>query len=353
LVVLRRLPPAPPDTLLRALAIVLCAIPEIHPPRHERLQELCEAAEPLLAGVAACVASYVWEAHDEPERALEYARRMLDALRPLGNPVLLLLGHGRLGELCLQSERGAEAYGHLRAALDALGEFGRFGELSDSVGVHGALVLACLQRGEVEEAEYWLRQAAADRPPQSAQVFSGDLPARAEIALARGLTEVGLGLWRQAVEQLREASLLYPDDPFVDPWVLQVHAAALAAHAQAGRLEPVAALAGELHGRLVGMLSGAAAEGGPVDLPVHGTLLLALAFAGLARGEAGAVRLLALAERMPAVREFPTLSLSRSRRAAEDADRAAYAEAKSAYAALSRAQLRAEALRQLTAAARG
>ncbi len=357
LVVLRRLPPAPPDTLLRALATVLCAIPEIRPPRYERLEELCAAAEPLLAGVAACVASYVWEAHDEPERALEYARRMLDALRPLGNPVLLVLGHGRLGELCLQSERGAEAYGHLRAALDALGEFGRFGELSDSVGVHGALVLACLQRGEVEEAEHWLRQAAADRPPQSAQVFSGNLPARAEIALARGLTEVGLGLWRQAVEELREASLLYPGDPFVDPWVLQVHAAALAAHAQAGRLEPVAALADELYGRLVGMLSaapaGVAAEGGPVDLPVHGTLLLALAFTALARGEAGAVRLVALAERMPAVREFPTLSLSRSRRAAEDADRAAYAEAKSAYAALSRAQLRAEALRQLTAAARG
>ncbi|MGW3206149.1 ATP-binding protein [Streptomyces sp. NPDC001135] len=353
LATLRRLPPAPPDTLIRALAVVLCAVPDIHPPHYARLQELCDSDEPLLAGVAACVASYVWEAQHDTERALVHARRMRDALEPFGNPTMTVLSHGRLSELCLQSERGAEAYDHLRAALGALAEFSRTGDWSDSVGVHGGLVLACLQLGEIDEAEYWLGLAALDRPSESAQVFSSDLPARAEIALARGLTEVGLGLWRRAVERIREGSLLYPGDPFLDPWSLEVRSAALAAHAQAGRLEPVARLAGELLERLLGMLSaapadGAAADGAPVELPVYGTVLLALGFAGLARGERGAVRLLALAERMPAVREFPTLSLTRSREAAERADRAAYADARSRYAALGREELRAEALRELT-----
>ncbi|KUN10061.1 LuxR family transcriptional regulator [Streptomyces yokosukanensis] len=355
LVTLRRLPPAPPDTLVRALTIVLCAVPDIHPPRFERLDELCESDAPLLAGVAACVASYVWESQHESERALEYARRMLHSLEPLGNPVTLLLSHGRISELCLQSEQGAEAYDHLRAALDALGEFNRFGDWSDSVGVHGGLVLACLLRGDVEEAEYWLRLAALDQPPESARIFTSELPARAEIALARGLTEVGLGLWRRAVAQMQEDSLLYPGDPFVEPWSLEVRSAALAAHAQAARLEPVAGLAEELRDRLLQMLSGAPAdgtlaEGAPVELPVYGTVLMALGFTGLARGEAGAVRLLALAERMPAVREFPTLSLARSREVAENADRAAYTDARSRYAALGREELRAVALRELTAA---
>ncbi|MGW1052410.1 ATP-binding protein [Streptomyces sp. NPDC002521] len=348
LVTLRRLPPAPPDTLLRALAIVLCAVPDIHPPHYARLEELCESGEPLLAGIAAGVASYVWESQHETERALAYARRMLEALKPLGNPATLLLSHGRISQLCLQSERGAEAYGHLRAALDALGEFSRVGDWSDSVGVRWGLVLACLQRGDVDEAEYWLQLAALDQPPESARVYTPDLSARAEIALARGLTELGLGLWRRAVAQTHEDSLLYPGDPFLDPWLLEVRSATLAAHAQAGRLEPVADLAEELRERLLGMLSRSGTEHAPVELPVYGTVLLALGFAGLARGEAAAVRLVALAERMPAVREFPTLSLARSRQAAQNADGAAYTDARSRYAALGREELRAEALRELT-----
>jgi predicted ATPase/DNA-binding SARP family transcriptional activator len=353
LVTLRRLPPAPPDTIVRAQAVVLCAIPDMHPPAYARLQELCASDAPLLAGLACGVASYVWEAEHETERALEYARRMLDALGPLGNPPMQLLGHGRISELCMQSERGAEAYDHLRAALSMLDEFGGW---PDSIGVRWGLVLACLQRGEVDEAEYWLGLAAMDRPPESARIFTPDLAARAEIALARGLTEVGLGLWRRAVERIREDSALLADDPFVDPWALEVQSAALAAHAQHGRLEPVASLAGQLRERLIGMLadsSGSSDDRSPMELPVYGTVLTALGFAGLAGGDPAAVRLVALAERMPAVREFPTLSSARSRQAAENADRAAYDDARSSYATLNREELRAAALRELSAAARG
>ncbi|MEU9409561.1 BTAD domain-containing putative transcriptional regulator [Streptomyces sp. NPDC048281] len=354
LVTLRRLPPAPADTVPRALAAVLCAVPEMRPPQYARLEELCDAREPLLAGLAAGVASYLWESAYETERALRYARRMLAAVGPLGNPITTLLSHGRIGELCLKTERGAEAYEHLRAA-DALSGAGTW---SDAIGVRYGLVSACLQRGEVEEAEYWLGRAAPDRQPESAQAFSPELlQARAEIALARGLTEVGLGLWRQAAAGIREAGALAPDDPFLDSWSLQVQAAALAAHAQHGRLEPVAELAGHLRERLLGMLSGDASGAGDLlELPVYGSVLLALGHAGLARGDTAAVRLLALAEVLPVMRDLPTLSSARSREAAEKADGAAYADARSGYAALGRDQLRAaarQALHEVTAGAHG
>ncbi|MGW7539561.1 ATP-binding protein [Streptomyces sp. NPDC054770] len=353
LVTLRRLPPAPADTVPRALAAVLCAIPEIRPPRFARLQELCDAREPVLAGIASGVASYLWESAYETERALRYARRMLASVAPLGNPILMLLSHGRIGELCLKTERGAEAYDHLRAA-DALGEAGTW---SDAIGVRYGLVSACLQRGEIEEAEYWLGRAAPDRQPEADRAFTPELlQARAEIALARGLTEVGLGLWRQAAAGIREAGAQAADDPFLDSWSLQVQAAALAAHAQHGRLEPVAELAGHLQERLLGMLSGAPGAGDLLELPVYGSVLLALGYAGLAGGDPAAVRLLALAERLPVMRDLPTLSSARSRQAAENAGGAAYADARSGYAALGPDQLRTaarQALHGLTAGAHG
>ncbi|MFD4598401.1 ATP-binding protein [Streptomyces sp. NPDC058464] len=354
LVTLRRLPTVPADTVPRALAAVLCAVPDMRPPRYERLEELCDADEPLLAGIAAGVASYLWESAYETERALQYARRMVTVVEPLGNPIMLLLSHGRMGELCLKTERGAEAYDHLRAA-DALGDAGTW---SDAIGVRFALVSACLQRGEIEEAEYWLGRAAPDRQPDSPQVFTPELlQARAEIALARGLTEVGLGLWRQAALGIREASAQAADDLFLDSWSLHLQAAALAAHAQHGRLEPVAELAGQLRERLLRMLSGDASGAGDLlELPVYGAVLLALGHAGLAGGDTAAVRLLALAEQLPVMRDLPTLSSARSRQAAENADRAAYADARSGYAALGPDQLRAaarQALHGLTAGAHG
>ncbi|MDN3020668.1 BTAD domain-containing putative transcriptional regulator [Streptomyces sp. S.PB5] len=347
LVTLRRLPPAPADTMVRALSVVLCSLQDIRPPEYTRLKELCESDEPLLAGVAACVASYVWESEHDTARALDCARLMVDTLGSLRNPAVMLLSHGRISDLCLQSEQGEEAYGHLRVCLDGVSEFG---DWWDSDGVRWGLVVACLQRGEVDEAEYWLGLAEQNRQrSELSQFYAPDLAVRAEIALARGLTEVGLGLWRRALERMGEDRPSRGEDPFVDSWWLKLQSTGLAAHAQHDRLEPVAGLAEELRERLLGMLSGAPEDRAPVELPVYGTVLLALGLAGIARGDTSAVRLLALTERMPVVREFPTLSSSRSRRTAEDADRTAYTEAKSAYAALGREELREAALRELGA----
>ncbi|MDV7221143.1 ATP-binding protein, partial [Streptomyces prunicolor] len=345
LVTLRRLPAAPPDTLLRAISAVLSAVPEMLPPDYAVLRELCASEQPLLAGIAECVATYVWEYEHDIDRSLASARRGIEALAPVDHPFLQVLGHARLSELCLQAEQGEAAYEHLRAALAALP---RLGDEHDSIGVRWGLVLACLQRGEPDEAEYWLRQAEDHNPAQKDDVYSPDFGGRAEIALARGLTEVGLGLWRRNVEAIPEAGSTQNDDPFFDRWLLQVQSAAVTAHAHAGRLELVADVVDRLRQRMRTLLSGPARS--PMELPVFGTGLHALGMAGLVSGDASAVRLIALAERLRVLREFqPTMSADRARRAAEDADGAAYADAVSEYAALERDELREAARAAMTA----
>ncbi|MEV6589273.1 ATP-binding protein [Streptomyces acidicola] len=342
LVTLRRLPPAPPDTLLRAIAVVLRAVPEMLPPDYEVLRKLCDSEQPRVAGIAECVATYVWEYEHDIDRSLASARRMIAAFEPVGNPFLLLMGHARLSELCLRMGQGETAYGHLKALLKVLP---RLNDGHDYIFIRLSLVLACLQRGDPDEAEYWLRQAESDNTPQRDAFYSPDLGGRAEIALARGLTEVGLGLWRSAVERLPEADSMYSSDPLLDPWALQIQSAAVTAHAHAGRLELVAEPVDRLRQGLRTLLSGP--SGSPMELPVFGTVLHALGMAGLASGDACAVRMIALAERLRVLREFqPTMSAARARQAAEDADRAAYADAVSEYAALERDELR-EAARAL------
>ncbi|MFL1901379.1 ATP-binding protein [Streptomyces tauricus] len=368
LVTLRRLPPAPPNTLLRATAAVLGAIPEMLPPDYDVLHGLCGSDQPLVAGLAECVATYVWEYEHDVDRALASAHRMATALTSVDNPSLRVMGHSRLSELCLKTGEGEAAYRHLTEALGALP---RLGDEHDYIGIRSALALACLQRGDADEAEHWLRQAEGISSSQQEAFYDPDLGAHAEIALTRGLTDTGLGLWRDAVERIagaaagqgggthgdmgqggagheggaRGGTVHGGGDPWLDPWALQVQAAAVTAHAHAGCLDPVAELVVRLRQRLLALLSGPSRS--PVELPVFGTVLHALGAAGLADGRTSAVREIALAERLRVLREFqPTMSADRARRAAERADGAAYADAVSEYAALGRDELR-EAARAL------
>jgi predicted ATPase/DNA-binding SARP family transcriptional activator len=352
LIALRRLPPAPPDTPIRAVAITLDAVPRTRRPDLSALWALCDSEEPLLAGFANCLASYVWEHLSDPDSALKAARRALESFDDRTTPWIRIVAHCRVGELCLQAERGDDAVRHLTAALRLLDALAPW---SDVIGIRWSLVSANLQIGAVDEAERWLAEAARDQVDDAYGMRTFDLGVRAEIRLARGDVDGGLSLWRQAVDELAEDQ----DPTFriqptgLDPWGLVIQAVAVVAHAQHGRVDLVADLARELPDHLVSLIEHPAINPPAffADLPVAGALLLAVAAVDLDRGRVtSGVRLIALAERFHFVREFqPTMSAARVRQAAENADRAGYAEAVSSYANLGRDELRSAALAALRA----
>jgi tetratricopeptide (TPR) repeat protein len=355
LVALRRLPPAPPSTLARACAIVLGVAPE----GPSALHVLCDSDEPLLAGAANGVASYLRENEGDLDSALKAARQMLEAFENRGFSWLWAAAHARISELCLQDEQGDEARRHLRAALPVYEQLGAW---SDVVGIRWWMVLANLQIGAVDEAELWLEQAAPGPADEAVSVLTYGLGVRAEILLVRGEVEAGLRLWRRAVDRLKNA-----DDPMIrsvpaglDPWTLEAKAVAVVAHAHHGRLDLVEEITGELPHALSTMLAHALANPTPfvMELPICGALLLALAAVDLDRAERtgddratrSAVRMVALAERLRFLRGFqPTMSPARARHAAEQAARPAYDDAVSSYADLGREDLRAAALAALRA----
>jgi predicted ATPase/DNA-binding SARP family transcriptional activator len=350
LIALRRLPPAPPDTPIRAVAITFGAVPRTRRPDLSALWALCDSEEPLLAGIANCFASYIWEHLGDPESALKAARRALESFDDRTTPWIRIVAHSRIGELCLQVERGEDAVRHLTAALRLLDTLAAW---SDVIGIRWSLVPANLQIGAVDEAERWLTKAARDQVDDAYGMRTFGLGVSAEIRLARGDVDGGLSLWRQAVDELAEDR----DPTFriqpagLDPWGLVIRAVAVVAHARHGRVDLVANLIGELTDDLVSLIEHPAINPPAffAGLPVAGALLLAVAAVDLDRGRvASGVRLIALAERFHFVREFqPTMSAARARQAAEDADRALYAEAVSSYANLGQDELRSAALAAL------
>ncbi|MGW0802374.1 ATP-binding protein [Nonomuraea sp. NPDC002799] len=357
---LRRLPPSPPDTLIRAAATVMCADPA-------RLPEWSTGAEPLLAGVAGAFHSYVHEQADDLDGALAVARRMLTAFEQRGNPWIVALARSRIGELCVRLERPKEARRELRAALPVLEELGARPRVLQT---RWGIILSDLQLGYLDEAARELELATQSRADDALGPLLPSLGAQAEIHLARGEIDAGLRLWRRAVERLRHAeSPAFPlDPPGLEPWTLEAQAAAVVAHAQHGRLEPVAELVGELPGKLRTLLAEPLGAPAPyqVDLPVCGALLLALAMVDIATGKGSGARMVALAERFRYLRTFqPTMSSTRARQAAVAASSmaggtagglagtaagaVAYADAVAAYAGLSRDELRGAALAALRA----
>ena len=347
LVTLRRLPAAPPTTLVRALATALRAMSEVVGADRSALQALCDSDEPLLAGVANWVATYAWEGEGDPEQALSAARRMLDALGERANAWMRVMGHARISDLSFQLELGDEARHHLEAALQVQEENG---ERSDPIGIRWALVLANLQLGDVDEAERWLEVAAQNQAAEPVDTLTFDLGVRAEVMLTRGEIDTGLRLWRQAVDQAEGTDIaILGLDAGLSPWLLEIQAAAVIAHAQHGRLDLVEDMAAVLPGRLATLLSDPVVTPPPLtvmDVQVRGALLLALAVVDIDRGATGSgARMIALAERCRFLRNFqPTMSPVRARETAEAANRSAYDDAVSSYADLGRDQLRAAAL---------
>jgi predicted ATPase/DNA-binding SARP family transcriptional activator/tetratricopeptide (TPR) repeat protein len=336
-VVLRHLPRAAPDTLIRAMAIVIGA------DGPAEVLKLCDHDVPLLAGVANSIASYIWEHSGDLLNALAAAERMLEAFGPHSTPWVLVSAHGRIGELCLNLERGEQARRHLRAALEALGPW------PDMIDISWALVTANLQLGDIDEAEHWLEHADLKQADDTFGQINSRLGLRAEILLARGQTEAGLRMWRRAADPAMgtQDPLFQSDPPGLEPWTLETQAAVVVAHAQHGRLDLVEETIADIPPKLTAVLANPTV-GGPayqVDFPVCGALLLALAMVRIARGDASGAIVIALAERFGYLKGFqPTMSSARVREAAESADKAGYDDAVSSYAGLDHDALRAVAL---------
>ncbi|HTX25768.1 MAG TPA: BTAD domain-containing putative transcriptional regulator [Streptosporangiaceae bacterium] len=358
LVGLRRLPAAPPDTFARAAQAVFNALHGLPEADLVALESLGESDQPLVAGMASHVASYAWEEAGDLDSALAAARRSLAGFERHGGVWLRAAAHARIGQLCLQvgeAGSGDEALRHLSAALSVIEGFGAW---SSANRVRGAIVGANLQRGAYDEAERELKLTT----PHGADEFS-DMPMfdtvmHAEIKLGRGDIDAGLRLWRTAATALRDTQRpglgggLRP----LDPWAVQVQAIAVVAHAHHGQLGLVA----EITGALPAALSALTADPGPppgtlaasYGLTVCGSLLLALAMADIDRGQraadarvaSSAARMIALAERFGLKNGLqPTMLAGRARRAAQEADGSAYADAVSSYAGLDPEGLRAAA----------
>ncbi|MEV0667089.1 ATP-binding protein [Actinomadura luteofluorescens] len=347
LVALRRLPPAPPDGLVPAMATVLAALPEILAPGGSVLEELCGRDEPLVAAIANCAAGYIRERDGDVAGALTVTEAMIETACAPDIPWCRLLAHSRLSELLMQLDQADRALHHLRISLDLLERY----RWPDMFGLMWALASAHVALGEYDEAERWLDQSLVHGPDESFGTASFNLGARAEIALGRGDADTGLRLWREAVERLAaEDGPMAPTG--LDPWTLEAHCVTVIAHARHGRVELVEDIVAGLPAKLATLV-----DGPPfpmpafyMDLPVTGGLLLALAMVDLARPGAApdvrrrAARAIALARRLHHVRSFqPTMSSAAAGRAAEDADGPAYSDAVSEYAGLGRAELRAAA----------
>jgi len=367
LVGLRRLPPAPPDTFAPAAQAVLNALDGSPEADFATLHALGQSDQPLVAGMADYMASYVWEEAGDLDGALAAARRSLAAWERRGSAWLRAAAHARIGELCLQVDEagsGDEALRHLSAALAVVEAFGAW---STANRVREAIVGANLQRGAYDEAERELKLTTPHGADEPWDMSMFDTAVRAEIALGRGDVDTGLRLWRTAAATLRDTQRPGPggDLSRLDPWALQVQAVAVVAHAHHGRLGLVA----EITGALPAALSALTADPGPppgtlaasYGLAVCGSLLLALAMTDIDRGQRAAdagfarsgARMIALAGRFGLKNGLqPTMSAARARRAAQDADGPAHAEAVSAYAGLDPEGLRAAARAALRERAR-
>ncbi|MEV6428588.1 BTAD domain-containing putative transcriptional regulator [Nocardia sp. NPDC051463] len=347
MLVLRRLPAAPPDTLVRAVAVIFRAGPELLGPDSAALDRLCASDQPLLAGVAHLVASFRAEQTGDRDEALAATRRMLAAFERTSNTWIQFQARCRIGKLALLSEHGELARQQVERALRQLVDHG---PRPDRVDLIVGLVMASLQLGDIESAEQWLAQVA-DHADPFAQPYK--VIADAEIRLARGDIDNGLRRWRAIAELVVSTSHPFyrPDPRGVQVWALEARSAMVLAHAYHGRLDLIADLVEDLPWQVIALLEHPATQPGGylAELTACGAVLLALAVVDINRGlVADGARLIALAERFDPPRQIhPTMSSKRARECAEDADEAAYAEGVSTYAALDVPGLRSAAFAAL------
>lgn len=215
LAALRRFPAAPPESPSGAIQTVLC--------RLHSVAVLCDSADPLVAGMANCVVSYLLEAGNDLDGALVAARRTLAVFEGWASPWLAAIAHARVGELSLHTDPG-DALRHMRVALAAVAKLGAWTSVARA---RWAIALAGLQHGDIDDTEAMLVEAASADPSEGAGLPAFDVAVRAEIQLARGEVDAGLAGWRRAARQLEADESVWP---------VEARAVCVVAHAQHDRL---------------------------------------------------------------------------------------------------------------------
>jgi predicted ATPase/DNA-binding SARP family transcriptional activator len=354
LIPLRGLPPAPPDTVVRALGGVIGGLAKFPAGDVSSLLALCDSDSPLVAGIANFAASYLWESLRDHDRALAAAERMLTAFAGTASPWPSMMARSRLADLCLQAGRGAAAAEHIEVAVRHMESLG-LGQ--DGIGLRWGLATAYMQLGRHDDAERAIEAAlvATAGVEDSWHLQSTfALAARAEIQLARGDVAAGLRLFRHARDVLLAETPGLDQASFgVAAWRLEVDGVAVVAHIRHGHADLVADRVAALAVEVAALLGQPPTNAPPsVQLfPLCGVLLLALGVSDVDSGATGTgVALLALAEEFRCLRNFhPTMSARWSRELAEKADKRAYDDAVSAYTGLGDDELRAAALTVLRA----
>ena len=311
LVALRRLPPAPPDTADPggrdgAGAPMLASRPTA-------LRRLCDSDEPLLAGDRQRASPAT---SGSTERDLDARCRRpggCSTCSPTGAAPWLRRSGPLPGRRAVPAD-GRAARPRAAPARGAAGARAARRPGRTRRRAAAGLVLANLQLGDADEAERWLRRRDGAGQPggeRGADRRRSTSPCGPRSLLARGDVDAGLRLWR------RRRSTGWPRParrrrrrPAWTRGPLEVQAAAVVAHARtAGSTsspEPLDALPD----RDAVRRSLVKPSPSLIELPVCGTLLLALGLADLDRGrDRPGCRMIALAERFRFLRNFqPTMS---------------------------------------------
>lgn len=255
------------------------------------------------------------------------AVRALDLARQRGDSWIEGMAAQLLGQLASQAARYDEAVGYYRLAAKIMWDVRAYEE---SIQVRGFIASALVGAGRPEAGrrEALLARGAGDgvaahteaRPGSSnpvSQYRAALLGALAEADLAEGKIDAGLDLYRQG---LHECIGSYESEAVAaaDPYASLIVSAAICAHADGGALDHAQEIARVLVRTLVPRLTAGATGGREtfVDLPITGSVLLALTAVDIARGSPGedpaqAGWELALARRANARQDYPALRIDR------------------------------------------
>lgn len=216
-----------------------------------------------------------------------------------------------LGSLYAQSTRYDEAIGYYRRSAEILWEMHLYDE---SLQVRGFLVAALIGAGRIADARAELASlapvagASGGSPSSDHDVHNQAALAAstAEADLASGAVDAGLAEYRRAAGYAGDLDGDLPADPFE----MMVVSGVVDAHVLAGHPEPIAELALRLEAGAVARLG---SRGYP-DLPQTGAVACAVGSFHIATGRGAAdraLRLLALATRVRARQDYPSMRLDR------------------------------------------